>query len=281
MLALRQAFHRALFASAVVMAAAAPAWAQGKLEAQYTAYLAGLPIGHGSWIVDIGDGQFSAAASGSTSGLLRAFTGGEGTSTTRGIYNGGKLASSIYAATISTRKRTDDVRLTINSGNVKDFKLEPPQEPDDSRVPVTDAHKQGVFDPMAASLFRVPGSGDPLSPEACQRSVSVFDGRLRYDLQLAYKRMEKVKADKGYAGPAVVCAVFFSPVAGFDPSRSAIKYLTAQRDIEVWLVPVAGTRVLVPFRAQSPTPIGNAVLEATQFVSVGVPAKPANGAKTQ
>ena len=54
------------------------------------------------------------------------------------------------------------------------------------------------------------------------------------------------------------------------------------RDIEVWLAPIAGTRVLVPFRAQGPTPIGPAVLEATQFVS----ARPAdraaaNGAKTQ
>ena len=118
---------------------------------------------------------------------------------------------------------------------------------------------------------------------SAQRSVSVFDGRLRYDLQLAYKRMEKVKADKGYAGPAVVCAVFFSPVAGFDPSRSAIKYLTKLRDIEIWLAPIAGTRVLVPYRVQGPTPVGQAVLEATQFVSVPMPSKAAvnGGSKTQ
>ena len=135
---------------------------------------------------------------------------------------------------------------------------------------------------MTASLLRTPGNGDPLSAEACQQTLSIFDGRLRYDLQLAFKRMDKVKADKGYAGPVVVCAVYFTPVAGYIPSRTAINYIAKLRDIEIWLAPIAGTRVLVPFRVQGPTPIGQAVLEATEFVSVASPTRAsANGAKTQ
>ena len=163
---------------------------------------------------------------------------------------------SIYAATITTRKKTDETRLTVTNGKVKDFKLDPPHEPDKERVPVTEETQRGVLDPMTASLLRVPGAGNPLSPEACQRTLAVFDGKLRYDLQLAFKRMDKVKADKGYAGPVVVCAVYFVPVAGYVPSRAAIKYLSRMRDMEVWLAPIAGTRVLVPFRAEGPTPIG-------------------------
>ena len=46
----------------------------------------------------------------------------------------------------------------------------------------------------------------------------------------------------------------------------AIKYLIEQRDIEVWLVPIAATRVVVPFRLIVPTPMGMGVLQATQFV---------------
>jgi hypothetical protein len=149
-------------------------------------------------------------------------------------------------------------------------------------VPVTEAHQHNVLDPMTASLVRVPGNGDVLSPEACDRTISVFDGRLRYDVQFAFKRMDKVKAKKGYAGPVVVCAAYFSPLAGFVPSRTAIKYLSKQREMEVWLAPIAGTRVLVPYRAQSPTPVGQAVLEASEFTSVPLPARAsANGVKTQ
>jgi hypothetical protein len=103
--------------------------------------------------------------------------------------------------------------------------------------------------------------------EACQRMISVFDGRMRFDLKLAYKRMDQVKADKGYDGPAVVCSVQFEPISGYVPSRAAIKYLMARQDIEVWLAPIAATRVVVPFRLVIPTPLGNGVLQATQFVT--------------
>ncbi len=46
-----------------------------------------------------------------------------------------------------------------------------------------------------------------------------------------------------------------------------IKYLAAQRNIEIAFAPVAGTRILVPFRMTIPTPLGTAVLEATQFIT--------------
>ena len=256
--------------------------AEGRLEARYSATLAGIPIGSGSWTIEAAETQYTATVNGSTSGLLRAFTGGQGNATARSTLNGGKVVSSIYAATITTRKYTDTIRITTNNGNVKDFKIDPPQDTDPERVPITEAHQHNVLDPMTASLVRMPGNGEILSSEACDRTIAVFDGRLRYDVQFAFKRMENVKAKKGYAGPAVVCAAYFSPVAGFIPSRTAIKYLAKQRQMEVWLAPIAGTRVLVPYRAQSPTPVGQAVLEASEFISVPLPARAsANGMKTQ
>ena len=49
------------------------AHAQGKLDARYWASLAGVPIGRGAWVIEIGEDQFTAAASGMTAGLLRVF----------------------------------------------------------------------------------------------------------------------------------------------------------------------------------------------------------------
>jgi hypothetical protein len=40
------------------------------------------------------------------------------------------------------------------------------------------------------------------------------------------------------------------------------------RDIELWLAPIAGTRLMVPYRAVIPTPVGQGVLQATQFVTI-------------
>jgi hypothetical protein len=283
---LHQSKYRSLLGPCMLAFAAlgsiGAASAEGRLEARYSATLAGIPIGSGSLTIEAAETQYTSTVNGSTSGLLRAFTGGQGNATAHSTLNGGKVVSSIYAATVTTRKYTDSIRITINNGNVKDLRIDPPQDTNPERVPITEAHQHNVLDPMTASLVRVFGNGDVVSPEACARTLAVFDGRLRYDVQFAFKRMETVKAKKGYAGPVVVCAAYFSPVAGFIPSRTAIKYLSKQREMEVWLAPIAGTRVLAPYRAQSPTPIGQAVLEASEFISVVLPARAsANGLKTQ
>jgi hypothetical protein len=254
-------------------AGAGLARAQGKLDATYVVTLSGIPIGYGSWTIDVEEDQFTASASGATSGLLRVFASGQGNSVARGTVSGGGPISSTYASSIVADKRSDEVRVLFSGGNLKDFLADPPTVPSPDRVPLTDAHRKNVSDPITASLIRVPGTGDTFVPDACQHTLPIFDGRMRYDLHLAFKRLDKVKAEKGYQGTVVVCSVYFSPLAGHVPERSAIKYLVAQRDMELWLAPLAGTRLMIPYRASIPTPIGLGVLQATQFVSIPQPAR--------
>jgi uncharacterized protein DUF3108 len=268
-------------ATAMIVAMANPALAQGRLDARYAVSLSGVPIGKGAWVIDIAENQFTAAASGATSGLLSVFASGQGSGASRGIVVSGNPVPATFAASITTAKKTEEIRMTLGSGDVKEFAITPEVPDDPDRVPVTDAHFHGVSDPMTASLLRVPGTGNPLGPLACQRTTPIFDGRMRYNLQFAYKRMEQVKAEKGYEGPAVVCAVYFLPVAGYVPHRASIKYLASQRDMEVWLAPVGTTRVLVPFRVSIPTPIGVGTMQATQFVSVALPRAAAVGSQAQ
>jgi hypothetical protein len=241
--------------------------AQGKLDGRYVATLAGVTIGKGAWVIDIADDQYTAAASGMTTGLLRVFASGEGTGAARGYVSNGNLIPSSYAASLTADKKTEELRIVISGGTVKDYSVEPPMPPHPDRIPIAEVHRHGVTDPMTATLMRVGGNGEVVSPDACARTIAIFDGRMRYDLKLAFKRMETVKAEKGYEGPVVVCAVYFTPLAGYIPDRPAIKYLIAQRDMEIWLAPIAGTRVMVPFRTVIPTPLGIGVLEATQFVT--------------
>ena len=267
-----------LCAGACLLLAVPSAFAQGKLDARYEATLAGIPVGKGAWTIDIADDSFSAAASGGTSGLLKAFAGGSGTGAAQGRVVNGALVSTNYSATTTTSKKSEAIRIVLSNGNVKEYAIEPEPPVDPDRLPITDAHRRGVYDPMTGSMLRVPGSGDPLSPEACRTGAAIFDGRMRYDLKLDFKRMETVRAEKGYRGPVVVCAVYFSPVAGYIPDRPVIKYLAAQRNIEITFAPIAGTRILVPFRMVIPTPLGTAMLEATQFITQ---ASPPRVAKTQ
>ena len=259
-------------AGLIVLACAAPAHAQAKLEGRYTASLGGITIGRGAWVIDFRDDQYTAAASGMATGLLKLFAGGTGSTVSRGNVANGQPVPRSYAATMTANKKKDEVEIEIENGAVKDYTVKPPSPPDPERVPITEAHRRGVTDPMTASLIRAAaGAADPITPETCRRSTAIFDGRMRYDLRLAFKRMDKVKAEKGYQGPVVVCSVAFTPLAGHIPTRPVIQYLTSMQDTEVWLAPLAGTRILVPFRISVPTPVGEAVLEATQFVVTPAP----------
>jgi hypothetical protein len=261
----------ALAVALVLLAVPDSASAQGKLDAQYEVTLAGIPVGKGAWTIDISDDQFSAAASGRTLGLLNAIAGGHGTGASQGRVVNGALVSTNYTASTTTSKKSEAIHITLVNGTVKDYGIEPEPTVDGDRIPLTDAHRRGVYDPMTGSMLRVPGTADPLSPEACHTSAGIFDGRMRYDLKLDFKRMETVKAEKGYHGPVVVCAVYFTPIAGYIPDRPVIKYLAAQRNIEIAFAPIAGTRVLVPFRMKIPTPLGPATLEATSFITTATP----------
>jgi hypothetical protein len=282
MLIARQSLTPVIAAGCLLLAGAEAVRAQGRVDAQYEVTLAGIPVGKGTWVVDIADEQYSALATGKTTGLIAVMSTGEGHGGAQGRVVKGQLVPAFYSITMTSNKKSEQLKIALTSGNVKEFTIEPEPPVNPDRIPVTDAHKRGVADPMTGSLLRVPGTGDPVSPEACTQGQSVFDGRMRYDLKLEYKRIETIKVDKGYHGPVVVCAVSFVPIAGYVPDRAAIKYLKTQRNMEVWFAPILGTRVLMPFKLVIPTPIGTGVMQATRFTN-SLPAQPGNpaAARTQ
>jgi hypothetical protein len=258
----------ALFLAFGALVPPSPAAAQGRLEAKYDATLGGLPIGKGIWVIDIADDQFTATLSASTAGLLKSIGSGNGTGASNGRIVSGQFVPANYVASINYGKKNETIRMVLATGSVKTSTIEPEPPVHPERVPVTDGHLRNVQDPMTGSLLRVAGNGDPMSAEACRnKTMSIFDGRMRYDLRLDYKRTETVKAEKGYQGAALVCAVYFTPIAGYIPDRVAVKYVAAQKNMEIWFAPIAGTRVLVPFRIMIPTPVGMGMIEATEFIS--------------
>jgi hypothetical protein len=263
-------FIAACCVTAVIFGAAADAGvgearSPVKLDAAYTASLLGIPVGQISWTVELSDKQYTAAATGSTAGLLRIFANGHGAANAHGSVNASEPVAADFVVKYASGSASDEIKIVFSGGKAKESMTHPPK-PDPSGVPLTDANRIGVVDPMTALLIRVPGNGDTAVPAACDRKIAVFDGHMRYDLQLAFKRIEQVQANAGYHGPVVVCALYFSPLAGYDIGRSGIRYLKTQRDMEMWLAPIAGTRLLAPFRVSVPTPIGLGVLQATRFV---------------
>jgi hypothetical protein len=238
--------------------------AESKLEALYTISMAHITVGKGSWAANIADEGYTITASGSAAGILSVLISGDGSLTAHGSLKEGRLLPESFKSTLNIDDEKTELRMRFENGNVTELVAEAVASTE-GRVPVIEAHRHGIIDPLSALLVPVAGSGELLTSEACQRSLPIFDGRRRYDLKLTFKQMEKVKADKGYQGPVVVCSLTFQAIAGHRANSALVKYLSQGRDMELWLAPIAGTRVLAPFHLSITNLIGNIVIHASKF----------------
>jgi len=254
-------------AAATLLAAEASAQST-KLEARYKVTLAGLPLGAGGWIIDVSGNRYTMEISGRTTGLLSLFASTNAAVSARGTINGGRAVPSTFNLNIQSQRSQDLVRMALASGAVKNLTVEPAPKPADDREPLTDAHTRNVVDPISAGLVPLSGKNG-FGPDLCKRSLAVFDGRQRFDLAFSFKRMDTVKSERGYSGPVVVCAVQYTPIAGFYHSRKSTRFMRESRDIEASFAPIAGTPFAAVYRINLPTTVGMAIVQATHFETTG------------
>ena len=213
------------------------AHAEGKLDASYTISFARIRVGDISATGVFGESEYVISARGRAGGIMKVLVDGEASFSTRGTVKDGYPVPTTFTSKIVSDAETSDVTMVLDEGSVKELAAAAPTKSD--RVPVTQANRQGIVDPLTAMLFSAAAAGEGLSQDVCRHTLPIFDGQQRYDLKLAFKRIYKVTAEKGYAGPVVVCSGSYEPIAGHRP-YPLIKYLSEGREIEMALAPVAG-----------------------------------------
>jgi hypothetical protein len=246
------------------------AHAEGNLDASYTISFARIPVGEITATAVFGQNEYAISARARAGGVLKALlVDGEASFSTYSI-KGDYPVPTTFTSKIVSNAESSDVTMVLEEGNVKELAVTPP--PSSDLVPVTEANRQGIVDPLTALLFSAGAAGEGLSQEACRRTLPIFDGHQRYDLKLAFKRMDKMTAEKGYAGPVVVCSLNYEPIAGHRANIPLVKYLSEGREIEIALAPIAGTRLLAPFRLSVVSTLANLVIEANRFETIMAPA---------
>jgi hypothetical protein len=244
------------------LTAGVPAQAQGRLKAHYKISMTGVSFGQLVWLVAIEGERYTSSATGKASGVLSVLVNGEGSVDTRGNIDDGRLTPRFFTSQIADDEGKSELRMTFDDGVAKEVvSREPPPRPD--RVPVTEAHRHGVVDPLSAMLMTA--DSDVFASENCNRVLSIYDGRRRYDLALSFKRIDKVAIERSYKGFVLVCGVVLHPVSGHVSNSMLVKYVAGRRDMELWLAPIAGTSIIAPIRVIMPTLIGKLEIEADLF----------------
>jgi len=182
------------------------AGAQTTFKADYVISFARITVGNAVVRADVSSNVYAISASGRTGGAMRLLVNGDGNLTSRGAVTGNRLLLSTFMLKINSSEDPLDVNMMVEDGNVTELTVLPPSS---DRVPITDGDRKGISDPLSAVFVPTGDTGDGLNKETCQRTLPIFDGRQRYDLQLEFKRLDKVTANNGYSGPVIVCSLSY------------------------------------------------------------------------
>lgn len=169
-------------------------------------------------------------------------------------------------------KKSERLRVTFDDGAVQQISIVPRTRPARRTIPVKQQQLEGVVDPMSGAFLTARSNNPNGDLSVCNQLLPVFDGRARFDLVLKPKKRVLVqnKARSSYSGPAAICRVKFIPISGHQPDNPGIRLLSQSDEIEVWLMPVKGTQMYVPYRIVLPTPVGYGTAVITSIQVSGV-----------
>jgi hypothetical protein len=249
----------AALASVAVSAAGAET-----LKASYSVSLIGLSIGSATASGVIEPQNYRIDIGLKTTGLANLVNSAKGAATATGTLAPIGPAPATYANSTANAHETRTVRMALGANTVRALEVKP--EPWDApvRIPVSDDNRRNIVDPVSALIMSVPAGASVIGPAACNRTIPVFDGVTRFDVQLSYVETRTARTH-GYTGPVTVCAARYTPISGHRPDSASTKYMAENGDMSVWLAPLPNAHVVVPLRMDIRTSVGELVIEAAEF----------------
>jgi hypothetical protein len=261
--AFRLAFTLLALASIPGVAAAAPAPSES-IRMRYDITLIGLPIGTAMITGFVQPNSYRVELNTKLVGVASLLSSSHAAATATGGFAGGHLAPASYATTSANAEASRTIRMAMKSGTVDGVDISPPFDASIPRVPVTAGDRRNILDPLSAFIMAVPAGTDLVGPGACNRTLPVFDGATRFDLELTFTGTRPVQT-KGYSGDVAVCSVRYRPISGHRSDGRATQFMADNKDIEVWLAPVQGTRIVFPYRISVQTLLGMTIIQASEF----------------
>ena len=241
--------------------------AETTLRATYYIALAGFTIGRVLVDSRLADDGYATVIDGSTYGLSRLVSDSRAVLIGHGAIDGSDVLPSDFTYVTSEGGYESRVNMALADHAVVELAADPELTDAPDRIPLTPDHRRRIVDPVSAFIVSMAGAVKTDGESVCNRTVPVFDGWQRFDIELQYKRTETVNGrTDSYSGPVFVCAARYVPVAGHRVTRDAIQYMAENERLEVWMAPVVDTPLLIPHRVVIGTKIGDLTVYAHEFV---------------
>lgn len=242
-------------AVAAALLAVSPTVARASVvTVSYDAKVLGVvPLGRASLSVRREGQSYTAAANLRTEGLAQLFDDTRLRARAFGVMAQGAPTWTRFVLEHNYANKRRDVTMTRQGFSVS-TSITPPHR--DMGLPPASASEQGrSFDPLTALAMLGVAVG---RANACPLRITVFDGRQHYALALSGGARTQVSLP-GYRGSALQCTLRYTPISGFPGGVPREAAPLAQ----VWFATPAPDGYAPLVRLAVPTPLGDAVLEAT------------------
>jgi Protein of unknown function (DUF3108) len=243
-----------------------------KFEADYRVTLSGVEIGQARLAGNFDGDTYRIDGFGKLTGIAGVFYDYSASGSSAGRLFAGKAIPNAFSANATEGDKLSTVRMTMNANGIRQLKLNPEPTPywlnHPARVQVTPELTRNTLDPMSA-LFIAGGKGPGgLDQASCERTVPIYNGRERFDVNLSFRRVQSVPDSQVAGGQVLVCGAKYHAVAGHRTDKEEVQY-AEKLDIEVILAPVTGSDLLLPYRVTIPTPLGPAVVQVSDLSATG------------
>lgn len=229
------------------------------VSADYTVYIGGFKAAEGTVNATLHDENYSMTSFLGVAGVPKNFLDAKWTMESEGRIDETLLQPQRFTFHSNEKGKIKNREMTYDSAGRPETTFDPPLPPHED-IPVLPYERQNTLDPISALLVPVAAGENP-----CNRRIAVFDGKRRYDLQLAFDSEGTVTTrDRGYSGTAIRCSVRMTPRSGM--KQTSFTRMLQQRDnAHIWLAPMNGGSVYIPVRIQVRTPIGGAVMDVVRL----------------
>lgn len=226
------------------------------IDADYIASVLVFRVGRVTLNAEMGREDYTASAHVEAAGLAALFTDFDIDSEVAGRYGANGPEPDRYGHTERTGEKTRVIDVRFQEGVAQSTAT--PDFSSWGEPAASAADRTGVVDPMTATLLlseMVAASGGA----PCEGSIPVFDGKQRYNLNLASRGTEQVRT-RGWRGEALICEAFYEPVSGYDPEDWPEPGET-RHPLTMWIAPIADGTAFLPVRLHTRAGFGGVTVE--------------------
>lgn len=257
-ISLLRAFALAITAGGLLAGSVAASADAGSGATTYSIRYLGLSIARAEFTTTMDGRDYTISGKLRSAGLAEVFDSTRGTATVRGTVESDRLQAKSYVISYKSGKKASRTEIDFRGGDVIATRNRPKPKPHGKGwIDLAQGDLQAVLDPVSSLIV-------PAGTPVCPRTVPIYDGETRADLELTPAGRQPFSTH-GFRGEAIACSVRFVPKAGYRKGNDAIAYLKDAKGIEVWYARPAGAKVFAPVYARVPTRIGSVTVWATNF----------------